>query len=210
MAMSENLNWLKYEEYRPIIMKSIRKRFAYMSDDDYYDIFSDAYIWGIKKFENSFNPGISKNEKGFLYSIVLNRIKNIVEKNKRINPDKNYEPKDTDSSDLNDLSSEDVKLNTVINGESFSTNEFFIGLFKNKNIINPNQLSENYLVKANYMRNVPLIKQEAWSYEKSINAGTLEMLMRKNIFKRESPDYLFNREPLSVVKLLSWISNTIL
>jgi hypothetical protein len=199
-------DWIKYEAYRGQIMQTLRSKLSFLTDDIFYDFFSDAYIVGFEKFEKKYNPVISKNEPGFLYEIVKNNIINLLKKDKIANPlsNTNQELDSIKTEGIFDIFNEpdDERFLQVGN---LRYDEFLIKFIKNRNTSIPIEDKNIPILSYDYHINFPLLKREAWSFDKPLNLKTLNSLTEKITSDLESANFYDIREPMSIFRLISWV-----
>jgi len=71
-------DWTKYEAYRERLMNFIKSKFPSIDEDTFYDLFQDAYLEKFPVFESNFDATKSKNELGYLYRLVVNKINDLL------------------------------------------------------------------------------------------------------------------------------------
>ena len=187
-------DWIKYEAYRVKLMQPIKSKYSSIDGDTFYDLFQEAYLEKYPVFESNFDSNKSKNELGYLYRLVRNKINDLLKKQKNVHALIEIHG-DDDYADLESVA--DHTANTFA--------EFLFKVVTQRSGLKSAD-TENGIIVNKYKKNVtPLIKLEAWAQKQPITEEVLNYLAEKVTSDVESEQFYDWIEPTSIVRLKSWV-----
>jgi len=187
-------DWTKYEAYRERLMNFIKSKFPSIDEDTFYDLFQDAYLEKFPVFESNFDATKSKNELGYLYRLVVNKINDLLKSQSSTNT--LIEIKDDD--DYEDVGNE-------VNNPTVSFAEFLFNVVTQRGGLKSTDTENNKAVNKHYKIVTPLIKMEAWASKAPLTDAILNKLSDKVTSDIESEQFYDWIEPTPIVRLKSWV-----
>lgn len=187
-------DWVKYEAYRIRLIKPIKSKFSALDGETFYDLFQEAYLEKFPFFESNFDSNKSKNELGYLYKLVKNKINDLLKM--QINTHSLIENQGDD--DYGDLES-------VADHNTFTFAEFLYKVVTQRGGLKSSDIENAILVNRQKKIVTPLIKLEAWAQKQPISEEVLNYLAEKVTADVESEQFYDWIEPTSIIRLKSWV-----
>lgn len=187
-------DWAKYEAYRERLLNSIKSKFPSIDEDTFYDLFQDAYLEKFPVFESNFDATKSKNELGYLYRLVVNKINDLLKSQSSTNT----LIVNKDDEDYEDVGNE-------VNNPTVSFAEFLFNVVTQRGGLKDTDTENNKAVNKHYKIVNPLIKMEAWASKSPLTDAILNKLSDKVTSDVESEQFYDWIEPTPIVRLKSWV-----
>lgn len=184
------------------LSKSLRKKFRSLSEDDFYDLYQDSLIEVFPTFEKKCD--FSRSEEkifGFLYTLVKHKMVDKVTSN-GWNIFNN-------SDEIEVLSSGIIPSEYELDNDScvLTFSEFLLRTIKNRENVSPVKLikrAKNVTLPKHYELH-SLIKLQVWLSDEKLSSDAIISITEKITSDIKSHRHFEWREPMSVVRIKSWV-----
>ena len=188
----------------------LRPLFARLSDDDFYDFFTNAFLDRYEKFDRSYDPAKGTSKLTFLVHILrrdmLTQIGREQSRKRIIISREDPDQKIAEEVMLGDLAQLITDLNIEENAMQNYIPDHLVRAKIGKGLISPQELKKRRNEQIMNQNELPILKRRVWVSETSIDEQNFTTLIENTFSVKKMEDIYQFDDPMPLIRIKTWLA----